>query len=80
MNPTPLTPDELRAILAQLHLTHAQAADLLGISPRTVKSWSLGQRPCSGPSAILLRLMSEARSAITDDVRASLRAHMETIL
>lgn len=79
MNASHMTPAELRDILAQLDLTAASAADLLGVHRTTVESWSCGRRPCCGPSAILLRLMSEARSAITADVRSALRAHMETM-
>lgn len=79
MNASHMTPDELRTILAQLDLTAASAAELLGVNRATVESWSCGRRPCCGPSAILLRLMSEARSTITDHVRATLRGHMETM-
>lgn len=76
MNASHMTPDELRAILDQLDLTAAEAADLLGVNRATVASWSCGRRPCCGPSAILLRLMSEARSIIKDDVRDTLRAQL----
>ena len=79
MNASPMTPDELRDILAQLDLTAAEAAAILGVNRATVASWSCGRRPCCGPSAILLRLMSEARSIIKDDVCAVLRAHIEAI-
>lgn len=79
MNASHMTPDELRDILARLNLTAAEAADIIGVTRSTVLSWSCGRRPLSGPAAILLRLMSEARSIITDDVRDTLRAHMETI-
>jgi len=79
MNASPMTPDELRDILAQLDLTAAEAAAILGVNRATVASWSIGRRPLSGPAALLLRLMSEARSIIKDDVRDTLRAHIEAI-
>lgn len=79
MNSDPINPDELRAILAQLDITREELAQLIGVSAAAVNSWSIGRRPLSGPAALLLRLMSEARSIIKDDVRDTLRAHMEAI-
>ena len=43
---------EFRAWLARRGLTHAQAADALGVSRRTVESWAQG-KPCGTPGLVL---------------------------
>lgn len=74
MNPAPLSPAELRAVLAKLSLTQTEAAEALGVTPRAVRRWVSGEIICSGPAAIVLRLMVEAR----DDIKQGVRAWMET--
>lgn len=74
MNPSPMPPDELRTALAKLSLTQTEAAEVLGVTPRTMRRWASGEIVCSGPAAIVLRLMVEARQDIKQGVRAWMEA------
>ena len=42
--PTP-TPEALRAQRAKASLTQSQAAELLGVSRRSIAGWETGERP-----------------------------------
>lgn len=75
----PVSPEELRDILEELGLTQAELAAEIDVSTRAVEFWLSGQRVCRGPAAILLRMMSQARSAIAKDVKQCLRAKLEAM-
>jgi len=49
-----MTPNEYRAALQRLGLSHNRAAPLLGIDLRTSKRWALGERAIPPPVARLL--------------------------
>jgi DNA-binding transcriptional regulator YiaG len=51
-----MTPDELRAIRAELGLTQKEVAIKLGAALDTVKKWEQGKREIPGPAAELARL------------------------
>lgn len=47
--------DELREALRRLDLTQQEAADLLGVSLRSVQGWATGERSVPEPAARLVR-------------------------
>lgn len=49
-----MTPNEYRAALKRLGLSHNRAAPLLGVDLRTSKRWSSGERAIPPPLARLL--------------------------
>ena len=55
LDPSPLTPDELRAILAQLGISQAALAREMGITEQAVNNWTAGRRPLHGPAAAAIR-------------------------
>ena len=52
----PASPQKIRA---QLHLSQAAFAGLLGVSLRTVQDWEQGRRKPSGPAEALLRIAEQ---------------------
>jgi DNA-binding transcriptional regulator YiaG len=52
--PPPLSPANVREIRESLGLSQPVFADLLGISPSTIRSWEQGQKP---PSAMARRIL-----------------------
>jgi len=59
-NPTfcPMTPGELRGVLADLSLSNDEAARLIGVATSTLAHWLVGSKPVPiGPAVILLRLL-----------------------
>lgn len=57
MDASPMTPDELRAILAQLGICQSELARRIGVTNSIVSMWMTEQRRCSGPTAALIRLL-----------------------
>ena len=53
-----MTPKQLKAIRAKLGLSQAQLADKLGVHPRTMRRWELGEREISGPVEHLIRIIA----------------------
>lgn len=52
----PMNPTEYRMALDRLGLSQSQAAELLGVDPRTSRRYALGERSIPPPTAVLLRL------------------------
>ncbi len=52
-------PAPTRKIRAQLQLSQAEFASLMGVSPRTVQDWEQGRRKPSGPAEALLRIAEQ---------------------
>ncbi len=52
-------PAPAQKIRAQLHLSQAEFASLMGVSPRTVQDWEQGRRKPSGPAEALLRIAEQ---------------------
>lgn len=67
LDPSPITPDELRAILAQLKLSQAALARRIGVSEGTMSGWVNGVAPCKGPASALLRVMSKKHACPSMD-------------
>lgn len=59
LDPSPITPDELRAILAQLGISQNELARRIGVTSTTVNNWTAGKHPLTGPAAIVLRSMTK---------------------
>jgi len=63
VEPTPMTPQEVRAARHALGLTLVQLGELLelegGYAGDTVRSWENGRRPISGPARVAIRLLLE---------------------
>lgn len=67
----PMTPGELRGVLADLGLSNEDAARLIGVAKSTLAHWLIGPKPVPiGPAVILLRLL-RADPAMADRVRAA---------
>jgi DNA-binding transcriptional regulator YiaG len=54
-----MTPEELRAIRAEMGGTQPEAAARYGVAPLTYKRWELGTREIPGPAVILSKLLLE---------------------
>src|SRR6186713_450742 len=51
-----MTPAELRAFLTEMHLSQADFARLVDVTPRAVTLWMSGERAISGPAAAYVRV------------------------
>lgn len=74
-NETIMSADEYRAALHKLGLTQARAAELIGVNPRTSRTYALGEWPVPWLVELLLRLMikydipTEEVARIADELR-----------
>ena len=67
----PMTPGELRGVLADLGLSNEDAARLIGVAKSTLAHWAMASKPVPiGPAVILLRLL-RADPALAERVRAA---------
>lgn len=57
LDTSPMSPDELRAILTELAISQNELARRIGVSSATVSLWMTGDRQCAGPTAALIRLL-----------------------
>jgi hypothetical protein len=64
-----MTPDAYREILEELRLTSAQAAELLGVSPRASNYWLAGTRDIPAPAYRLLVVLRDYRLKHRDVAR-----------
>jgi len=53
-----ISPEEIRAVRRDLMLSQARMADMLGTQKNTYALWEQGRRHPTGPSRMLIRLMS----------------------
>ncbi len=60
----PMTPDQFRAALADLGLSHSGFARLAMVDVRTVRRWCDGTRAVPGPVVALLGMMNKQRLTI----------------
>jgi transcriptional regulator with XRE-family HTH domain len=60
-----MTPDDLRARRAALHLTQKQLAEVLGVSKSTVSHWEQGVQKT--PDYLNFAFRTLERQAMTDD-------------
>jgi DNA-binding transcriptional regulator YiaG len=51
-----MTPDELRAIRAEMEVSQREFAELLGSDLRTYQRWEGGERSIPGPAVLLARI------------------------
>lgn len=58
LDPSPIPPDELRAILVRLNLAQAELARRIGVTSTTVNNWTRGVCPLQGPAAIVVRSLT----------------------
>lgn len=61
-----MKPKQFNAALEQLELTQVGAAELLGFSPRTARSYAAGDTPIPEPTAKLLRLLVTGKVTFED--------------
>lgn len=57
--PSAASEDAPQAVRAQLNLSQAAFAGLMGVSVRTVQDWEQGRREPSGPAKALLRIAEQ---------------------
>ena len=65
---TAVSPREVREAL---HLTQAEMAPLLGMSPSGYRKWEQGTRRVSGPAAALLQVIRKEPAAVKRALLAS---------
>jgi putative transcriptional regulator len=58
-------PAPVEVIRANLHLSQAAFAGLMGVSLRTVQDWEQGRRTPSGPAVALLRIAEQRPDVFT---------------
>jgi DNA-binding transcriptional regulator YiaG len=58
-----MTSNELRAALGRLELTQQEAARVLGVDPRTMRRWVLGERPVPRIATHFLDHLEQAKRA-----------------
>jgi hypothetical protein len=56
-NVVPMTSDDLEAILAELGITQADFARLIGVTPRAIALWVADERSIPGPAEAYLRVL-----------------------
>jgi len=57
-----MTPEEIRELCALKGWTMAKLAELLDVTPWSVRSWAISRRKPLGPASVLMRLwLAEAR-------------------
>lgn len=61
-----MRPKQFNAALEQLELTQVGAAELLGFSARTARSYAAGDTPIPEPTAKLLRLLVAGKVTFED--------------
>lgn len=61
LDPSPMTPDELRDILARLGISQNELARRIGVTSAAVAHWSTGSVVLRGPSAALIRIMVDTK-------------------
>lgn len=54
-----MTPDQLETFQAHHRVSNAALADALGVAPRTVRSWLIGDRAIPAPVVKLLKLVDD---------------------
>lgn len=52
-----MTSSELRSALEALTLSQVKLSQVIGLDPRTVRRWVLGETPIPSPACKLVRLM-----------------------
>ena len=57
-----MTRKQLRASLRRHKLTQAGFAELIGVNPRTVRSWLAGRLPVPVVVGVLVELLDESRA------------------
>lgn len=57
IDPSPITPDELREGLKELGLSYAELATMIGVTKTTVSNWARGVCPLEGPAAVSVRII-----------------------
>ena len=58
-----MTPDELRALLARLHLSQVAGARFVGVEPRTMRRWCAGVQPVGETAGRLLTVADQVPAA-----------------
>jgi DNA-binding transcriptional regulator YiaG len=61
-----MTPAELDRALMKLDMTQTAFAALVGVDPRTVRTWVGGARPMPLAATIVLRLLLAGKITIAD--------------
>jgi DNA-binding transcriptional regulator YiaG len=59
IDPSPMSPDELRAALDVLGWTQAELARQIGVTHGTVSHWMMQRHICEGPPALCIRMLVE---------------------
>ncbi len=63
-------PLEVKAIRKRLHVSQAQFAYLIGISPATLRNWEQGRTYPEGPARALLKVAAKQPEFILQALRA----------
>ena len=76
-----MEPNEFRECLKLLGFTQAEAAERLGVDPRTVRRWVLGEREIPGPvEAALTCWLERAADEKEAEVDQAYREHLDPVV
>jgi DNA-binding transcriptional regulator YiaG len=67
--PGPPSPSRIREIREGLDVSQAVFADLLKVSPSTVRAWEQGKREPEGPTRRLLEIAERAPEVLSQGIR-----------
>jgi putative transcriptional regulator len=70
---TTFKPADVRGIRAQLDVTQAEFARMIGVSVATLRNWEQGRRVPEGPARALLRVAAAAPKAVASALRTGRR-------
>jgi DNA-binding transcriptional regulator YiaG len=62
IDPSPMSPDELRAALDVLGWTQAELATHIGVVASSVSQWLGNLHRCKGPAAALIRMLVQEQA------------------
>ena len=70
-HPSPMTPEEIRAVRKAMGLTQREFAAVFRVGLGTIRHWERGDRTPDGPAQVLLRVIQHEPEAVLRALRAA---------
>ena len=64
-------PIQLKALRSRLHVSQSEFAQLIGVSPATLRNWEQGRTYPEGAARVLLAIAAKRPDAIVEVLRAA---------